>query len=469
MPVTRSVDVLQGNILIVDDKEANVLLLDQLLRSAGYARIGSTTDPQAVCALHRANHYDLILLDLQMPGLDGFAVMEGLKAIEPDGYIPVLAITAQPGHKRRALEAGAKDFVSKPFDLAEVLLRVHNLLEVRLLYRQIEDDNAVLEQTVQKRTGDLLGANEHLVREIAVRAEAEQSLLRAYVEIEQLKNRFQAESLYLQQDIDREFNFGEIIGQSAALERVFVKVEQVAPLDTTVLLLGETGTGKGAVARAIHNRSARRDRPLVTVDCTALPANLIESELFGREKGAFTGSDVRQIGRFELADRGTILLEEIAKGKFRQDLFYRLNVFPITIPPLRQRKEDIPQLVGFFVAKYNKKVGRQFETVEKETLRILQDYHWPGNVRELESVIERAVITSQGAALRVLDRFETSRPAGEEAGHEVKALGDMERDHITQVLRKTGWRIEGKAGAAVLLGLNPTTLRGRIRKHGIHR
>src|ERR1051326_8282429 len=381
MPVTRSADILQGNILIVDDKEANVLLLDQLLRSAGYARIGSTTDPQAVCALHRANHYDLILLDLQMPGLDGFAVMEGLKAIEPDGYIPVLAITAQPGHKRRALEAGAKDLVSKPFDLAEVLLRGHNLLEVRVLYRQIEDDNAVLEQTVQKRTGDLLGANEQLLREIAVRAEAEQSLLRAYGEIEQLKNRFQAEGLYLQQDIDREFNFGEIIGQSAALERVFVKVEQVAPLDTTVLLLGETGTGKGAVARAIHNRSARRDRPLVTVDCTALPANLIESELFGRGKGAYTGSGARPRG-------------------------------------LRQRKEDIPLLVNFFVAKFNKKIGRQFETVEKETLKTLQDYHWPGNVRELESVIERAVITSQGTALRVLDRFETSRPAGEEAGHE---------------------------------------------------
>src|ERR1043166_3117324 len=483
-----SSDILNASCLIVDDKEANVLLLEQLLRGAGYARIASTMDPRAVCALHRDNHYDLILLDLQMPGMDGFAVMEGLKAIEPDGYIPVLAITAQPGHKRRALEAGAKDFVSKPFDLAEVLLRVHNLLEVRLLYQQIEDDNALLEQTVQKRTE----------------------------EIEQLKNRFQAESIYLQQDIDREFNFGEIIGRSAALEQVFVKVEQVAPQDTTVLLLGETGTGKGAVARAIHNRSARRDRPLVTVDCTALPANLIESELFGREKGAYTGSDARQMGRFELADHGTILLdeigeiplelqtkllrviqegeferlgnprtikvdvriiaatnrnleEEIGKGKFRQDLFYRLNVFPITIPPLRQRKEDIPLLVGFFVAKFNKKIGRQFETVEKETLNKLQEYHWPGNVRELESVIERAVITSQGASLRVLDRFETSPPPGEEPGKDVKALGEMECDHITQVLRKTGWRIEGKAGAAVLLGLNPSTLRGRIRKHGIHR
>jgi DNA-binding NtrC family response regulator len=514
--MTGSADILRGNILIVDDKEANVLLLEQLLRGAGYARIASTMDPRAVCALHRDNHYDLILLDLQMPGMDGFAVMEDLKAIEPDGYIPVLAITAQPDHKRRALEAGAKDFVSKPFDLAEVLLRVHNLLEVRLLYRQIEEDNTRLEQTVQERTGELLGANQQLLREIAVRIEAEQSLQNAYAEVEQLKNRFQAESIYLQQDIDREFNFGDIIGRSAALARVFSKVEQVAPQDTTVLLLGETGTGKGAVARAIHSRSARRDRPLVTVDCTALPANLIESELFGREKGAFTGSDARQMGRFELADRGTILLdeigemplelqtrllrviqdgeferlgnprtikvnvriiaatnrslqEEIANGRFRQDLFYRLNVFPITIPPLRQRKEDIPLLVNFFVAKFNKKIGRQFETVAKETLKILQDYHWPGNVRELESVIERAVITSQGASLRVMDRFEAPPPAGDAPGQDVKALGEMERDHISQVLQKTGWRIEGKAGAAVLLGLNPSTLRGRIRKYGIHR
>src|ERR1043166_1245423 len=161
--MTGSADILRGNILIVDDQQPDVRLLELTLRGAGYARIASTTDPQAVCALHRDNHYDLILLDLQMPRMDGFEVMEGLKAIETDGYIPVLAITAQPGHKRRALEAGAKDFVSKPFDLAEVLLRVHNLLEVRLLYRQIEDDNAVLEQTVQKRTGDLLGANEQLL------------------------------------------------------------------------------------------------------------------------------------------------------------------------------------------------------------------------------------------------------------------------------------------------------------------
>ena len=511
-----SADILHGNILIVDDQAPDVLLLEQMLRGAGYARVTSTRDPQAVCALHRDNHYDLILLDLQMPGMDGFEVMEGLKAIETDGYIPVLVITAQPGHKQRALQAGAKDFVSKPYEWAELLMRVHNLLEVRLLYKQIAHDNKVLEQTVRERTGELLGANEQLLQEIEERKEAARSLKRAYAEIERLKDRFQAESIYLQQDIDREFNFGEIIGRSKALERVFFQVEQVAPQDATVLLLGETGTGKGVVARAIHNRSARRDQPLVTVDCTALPANLIESELFGREKGAFTGADARQMGRFELADGGTMFLdeigemplelqtkllrviqdgeferlgsprtikvdvriiaatnrnlqEEIGRGRFRQDLFYRLNVFPIAIPPLRQRKEDIPLLVNFFVAKFNKKIGRVFETVEKETLKILQEYDWPGNVRELENVIERAVISSQGASLRVLDRFETSRLGGDEVGQDVKALGEMERDYILRVLQKTSWRIEGKAGAAIIVGLNPSTLRGRMRKHGIRR
>jgi formate hydrogenlyase transcriptional activator len=498
--MVESSDILNAKCLIVDDKAANVLLIEQMLRGAGYTRISSTMDPRAVCAMHREHRYDLILLDLQMPGMDGFEVMDGLREIEPDGYIPVLVITAQPDHKQRALEAGAKDFVSKPFDLAEVLMRVHNLLEVRLLYKQIASANAVLEETVRERTA----------------------------EIEALKNRFEAESIYLQQDIDREFNFGEIIGRSAALERVFLKVEQVAPQDTTVLLLGETGTGKGAIARALHNKSVRRDRPLVTVDCTALPANLIESELFGREKGAFTGSDARQMGRFELADGGTIFLDEIGelpldlqtkllrviqdgeferlgnprtikvdvriiaatnrdlqqeiiKGRFRKDLYYRLNVFPITIPSLRERKEDIPLLVNFFVARFNKKMGRAFETVEKETLDLLQDYRWPGNVRELQSVIERAVITSQGSVLRVLDRLEAlefvaeqpaqhaERRAGDQAERSSQGLGDIERDHILHVLQKTGWRIEGKAGAAIMLGLNSSTLRGRMRKHGIHR
>jgi transcriptional regulator with GAF, ATPase, and Fis domain len=287
-------------------------------------------------------------------------------------------------------------------------------------------------------------------------------------------------------------------------------------MNATVMLLGETGTGKGVLARAIHSSSPRKNRPLITVDCTTLPATLVESELFGRERGAFTGSDAKQIGRFELADGGTIFLDEIGEmplelqskllrviqdgeferlgsprtikvdvrivaatnrnlseemrnGKFREDLFYRLNVFPISLPPLRQRKEDIPLLVDHFVAKYNKKIGKKIETVTKETLNALQKYNWPGNVRELESIIERAVIVSQGSSLQVLDRFDTFHEQLDTEGQEVKALVDLEHDHILQVLQKTGWRIEGKSGAALLLGLNASTLRARMRKNGIVR
>ena len=373
-----------------------------------------------------------------------------------------------------------------------------------------------LESAVHERTGELTRANVELSREIDERKGAEESLQGVFAEIKLLKERLQAENVYLQQEVAREYNFGEIIGQSNAISYVFFRIEQVAPQDTTVLLLGETGTGKGVVARAIHSSSARKDRSMVTVNCTAMPANLIESELFGREKGAFTGANARQIGRFELADHGTIFLdeigemplelqskllrviqdgeferlgsprsikvdvriiaasnrnleEEIRNGRFREDLFYRLNVFPITIPPLRQRKDDIPLLVNHFVTKFNKKTGKRIETVSKETLNALQEYHWPGNVRELESVIERAVITSQGTALQVLDRFDAFRKTGDVSGEEVKALAELEQDHILQVLRKTAWRIEGQNGAAVLLGLNPSTLRARMRKFGIRR
>ena len=509
-------DIHNANILIVDDKEANVRLLEQMLRTAGYVSITSTTDPGTVCELYLKNRYDLILLDLQMPGMDGFQVMEGLKTIEKDSYIPVLVITAQPGHKRRALESGAKDFISKPFDLVEVNTRIHNMLEVRLLYRKIENDNKVLEQTVQERTGELLRANEQLTQKIDEHQRGEESLRIANAEINQLKDRLQAENIYLQQEVDQQFNFGEIIGQSKTLSHVFSLVKQVAPMNATVLLVGETGTGKGVIARAIHSGSARKNRPMITVNCASLPANLIESELFGRERGAFTGADARQIGRFELADGGTIFLdeigemplelqskllrviqdgeferlgsprtikvdvriiaasnrnleEEIRNGRFREDLFYRLNVFPVTMPPLRQRKEDIPLLVNHFVAKFNKKIGKKIETVSKETMNALQEYNWPGNVRELESVIERAVIVSQGTVLQVLDQFKAFRKSEGLPEHDVKALADVEHDHILQVLLKTGWRINGKNGAALILGLNPSTLRARMQKYGIHR
>ncbi len=359
------------------------------------------------------------------------------------------------------------------------------------------------------------GQSTHLLsKEQELREQVEAELQRAHGEIQELKKHLQAGHAYLFQEINRTYNFGEVIGQSHCLEDVFFRVEAVAPQDSTVLLLGETGTGKGLVARAIHSRSLRKHRPLVTVNCTALPGNLIESELFGREKGAFTGASSQQLGRFELADKGTILLdeigdlpfelqakllhviqegefsrlgsaktmkvdvriiaatnrdlyEEIRLGRFREDLFYRLNIFPITVPPLRERKEDIPLLVEYFLDKFNRKLGKNIRMVTNGTMGDLMAHSWPGNVRELESVIERAVIISRGTTLQVLDHFEAPSLAGPQA--EGKPLVDLERDYIDQVLRKTNWRIEGNNGAARILGLNPSTLRGRMRKEGIRR
>jgi formate hydrogenlyase transcriptional activator len=371
------------------------------------------------------------------------------------------------------------------------------------------------------RTRQLTRANLRLTQEIDERRKAEGSLQGAYAEIKRWKDRLQNENIYLQQELAQEYNFGEIIGQSAVMLQVAQRVEQVAALHASVLLRGEAGTGKGVVARAIHNVSARRDRPMITVNLAALPANLIESELFGWERGELTGADARQIGRFELADAGTIFLEEIdemplelqgkllrlirdgelerlgspriirvdvrviaasshdleqavASGRFREDLFSRLKVFPITIPPLSLRKEDIPLLVDHFIAKYNKRTGEKVTAVSSDTLKALQGYAWPGNVRELESVVERTLITSRGGEFRLAERNDGIGAAagapGEVAGeHEIKALAELEHDHILHVLQKTGWRIEGEHGAAVLLGLNPSTLRARMRKYGILR
>jgi DNA-binding NtrC family response regulator len=506
-----------ARILCVDDEPLNLSLLEAMLSPRGYDVVSAVNGPEALEKI-AAERIDICLLDVMMPGMDGFEACRRIKSDDLHRNIPVVMVTSYADMKNRILgiEAGAEDFISKPFDSAEVLARIKMLLHVKSLNEELQNAHDKLESVVKERTEELTRANAQLLQEIEERKGAEESLQGAFAEIKVLKERLQAENIYLRQDVAREYNFGEIIGQSNAISHVFSKIEQVAPQDATVLLLGETGTGKGVVARAIHSRSARKDRTMVTVNCTAMPANLIESELFGREKGAFTGANARQMGRFELADGGTIFLDEIGEmplelqskllrviqdgeferlgsprtikvnlriiaasnrnmeeeiraGRFREDLFYRLNVFPITIPPLRQRKEDIPLLVNHFVAKFNKKIGKKLETISKETLNTLQEYHWPGNVRELESVIERAAITSQGTALQVLDRFDTFLKRGEQSGEEVKALADLEQDHILQVLRKTAWRIEGQNGAAVLLGLNPSTLRARIRKYGIRR
>jgi len=334
-----------------------------------------------------------------------------------------------------------------------------------------------------------------------------------FSEVEQLKNRLQAENLYLQEEIKLEHNFEEIIGQSPALKTVLSKVEQVALTNATVLIQGETGTGKELLARAIHNLSPRKYRPLVKVNCGAIPANLVESELFGHEKGAFTGALHRRLGRFELAQGGTIFLDEVGElpadtqvkvlrvlqerefervgggqsmkvdvrviaatnrnleeavkaGYFRADLFYRLNVFPVELPPLRTRPTDIPLLVNFFLDKYAKRLSKSFQGVTQDTMARLKGYAWPGNIRELENVIERAAILAQGPVVRIDDSFAMRQDTGSHAAGS-GTLEDVERAHVLRVLEETGWVIEGKQGAAVRLGLHPNTLRSRMQKLGI--
>jgi PAS domain S-box-containing protein len=345
--------------------------------------------------------------------------------------------------------------------------------------------------------------------DISARKEAEDALRRAFDEIARLQEQLQAENVYLREELEPEINFEKIMGQSAQLKNVLYQVEQVAPTDATVLVLGETGTGKELLARAIHDFSRRKDRPLIKVDCTALPANLIESELFGHEKGAFTGASQKQIGRFELANNGTIFLDEIGElplqlqpkllrvlqegeferlgssrsikvnvrilaatnrnlkeevrlGRFREDLYYRLDVYAITLPPLRERLQDIPMLVQAFVRECSMKIGKKIDNIPQRTLQALQAYAWPGNVRELRNVIERAVIISSGTTLRV----EMPGTAALEV-HDGRKLEDVERSHIIKTLEKTNWRIAGHNGAAALLGLQPSTLRSRIVKLGI--
>ena len=346
-------------------------------------------------------------------------------------------------------------------------------------------------------------------------AAAHEELLVAHDEVQRLKAQLEEENIYLQEEIRQAKNFGEMIGESDAIKYVMFKVNHVAVTDSTVLITGETGTGKELVARAIHTASARSDRSLITVNCAALPATLIESELFGHEKGAFTGAVSRKPGRFELADRGTIFLDEVGelplesqvkllrviqegevqrlggtnpikvdvriiaatnrnlrreidRGAFREDLWYRLNVFPITVPPLRQRTEDIPLLVQHFVSNYANKFGKTITSISPQAMQKLQEHSWPGNVRELANVIERAVIYTQGTALNVFDVLEQQQTGDTAADPSVmKSLEEVEREYILHILEHTQWRIEGPRGAAKLLGMNPSTLRTRMIKLGI--
>ena len=361
------------------------------------------------------------------------------------------------------------------------------------------------------------------ILDITKSKEAENSLKNAFKEIKKLKDQLEAENIYLREEIETANGNGDIIGTSDPIKYIIHRIRQVAKTNTTVLLRGETGVGKNVFARFLHKESDRQNKPLIQVNCAGLPANLIESELFGREKGAFTGSTARQIGRFELAHNGTILLDEIGElpielqakllrvieegtferlgdphtikvdariiactnrnleeevknGRFREDLYFRLNVFPITIPSLRQRKEDIPLFINHFVSKFNRQFRKKIEKIPRKIMNELENYPWPGNVRELINVIERSVIVSEGTELHPAHGIETANHCQvcenipqEKPDPEPQCLADMERNHILQTLLKTSWRVEGPHGAAKILEINPNTLRSRMRKMGIKR
>jgi formate hydrogenlyase transcriptional activator len=341
----------------------------------------------------------------------------------------------------------------------------------------------------------------------------------AFGEIEALKDKLAKEKAYLEEEVRTEHDFGDIVGESRALHEVLKKVETVAPTDSTVLINGETGTGKELIARAVHDLSPRKGRTFVKLNCAAIPTGLLESELFGHEKGAFTGAIAQKIGRFELANQGTLFLDEVgdiplelqpkllrvlqeqeferlggtrtihvnvrlvaatnrdlaamvAENKFRSDLYYRLNVFPISLPPLRERPDDIPRLVRHFTQKFARRMGRRIETIPSSVMDALVHYAWPGNVRELQNVIERAVILSKGSTLQVslADLQSTAANATAAAAPVASVtLTDAEREHILRALRDTNWVLGGPRGAAARLGMKRSTLHWKIKKLGIAR
>jgi PAS domain S-box-containing protein len=364
---------------------------------------------------------------------------------------------------------------------------------------------------VKERTEDLVAANRRLLLEIEERKKAEEALRGTLNEIKELKSKLREENLYLKEEINLRHSHKDIVGNSEAIRTVLKQIEQVAPTDSTVLIQGETGTGKELLAHAIHNLSFRKGRLMIKVNCAALPPTLIESELFGREKGAFTGALSKQIGRFELADASTIFLDEIdalplelqakllrvlesgeferlgsprtvkvdvriisaanrdlagvvGEGGFREDLFYRLNVFQIVVPPLRERREDILPLVWSFVQEFGMRMGKRIESIPQKGVEALQAHPWPGNIRELRNIIERAMIISSGSVLHV----DIPRSA-ESKTEQFRTLEGSEKQHIIEALNATGWRVSGKDGAAEVLGINPKTLESRMRKLGIER
>lgn len=500
-----------ATIMVVDDTPDNVGILLELLGRAGFKVLVARDGHGALEQMQFARP-DLVLLDVMMPGIDGFETCRRLKANAATKDVPVIFMTARSGQSDivEGFRAGAADYVVKPLQHDEVLARVNAHLALRRLNTQLQGANEELEQKVSARTAELRAALD---------------------EVQHPKARLQDENEYLQQELREQYP--EIVGGSPRLCEVLDRISKVAPTDATVLISGETGTGKELIARAVHESSRRRTHTMVKLNCAAISAGLVESELFGHVKGAFTSASDRRIGRFEVAHGGTLFLDEVgelplesqvkllrvlqeqefepvgssktvrvdvrviaatnrdlrgevAAGRFRTDLYYRLNIFPLELPPLRERREDIPALARAFLAKATRRLGKPVRDIHPATLEKLAQHDWPGNVRDLQNTIERAIILSSGDLLTVdfdldspgIGRPLTPSPAVAAASAinaspppESGALtaDEAERRHFISVLKQAGGVIEGPQGAAHRLGLKASTLRSRLQKLGIQK
>ena len=499
-------------ILIVDDTPANIGVLLENLSGLGYKVLIAKNGKSALEKVEQ-EWPDLILLDVMMPGMDGFEVCRKLKENSETKEIPVIFMTAlsETSDKVKGFNVGAVDYITKPFQSEEVRSRVATHLKMKELREELETEV----EYRKKAQKSLEEVNVDLEKRVDERT---QELKSALKEVNCLKEQLQGRVSYLEEEIEREGAFGDIVGESSALKSVLEKVQMVAPTDSTVLITGESGTGKELIARAIHMGSLRKDAAMIKVNCGAIASNLVESELFGHEKGAFTGAVSQRKGRFELADGGTLFLDEIGElspeiqvkllrvlqegelerlggsktikvdvrvlcathvnlpqkveeGAFREDLFYRLNVFPIQTPPLRERVEDIPLLVGFFLKRLSQKMGKQVFQVSSDVLSILSTYRWPGNIRELQNTLERAVILCKSDTIDIsqISDFSDQKDHVSES-IKMETLDDLEtyeRRIYLKALNHSSWKIGGAGGAAELLGRPVSTVRDRVKKLGL--
>ena len=497
-------------LLEVNNTVVSVLDLHQLLNAVSASLRRLVPHEYASLSLYDRETHRLQIHALDFPVSKGL-LQEGLSVAVDESPTGRALMTRQPVFINRD---NIKEFGS---DIARLILDEglksacclplisHDRPLGTLVVASLEEDN------FPAKDAELL---QHVANQIAIAVE--NSL--AYHEEVKRANQLSEEKLYLQDEIRSEYNFEEIIGESAGLKDILGQLQTVAPTDSTILILGETGTGKELIARAIHHLSTRRERTLVKVNCAAIPTGLLESELFGHEKGAFTGAIAQRVGRFELAHRGTLFLDEVgdiplelqpkllrvlqeqeferlgsprttkvdvrlvaatnvdlarkaADHQFRMDLYYRLNVFPIVIPPLRERREDIPLLVRYFAQKYARRMKKPIDTVPVKAMAALTEYHWPGNVRELENFIERAVILSRGTELQLplAELKQRTKAPVTVSSNGLETLEHAEREHIVRALGETRWVIGGARGAAARLGMKRTTLQSRMRKLGIDR